>query len=87
MSGMAKLLHTRIPTVLFLAGFTGAIAMMIRALVGAEDPGYATPDVIRNAVLWGGVSLVMMLGFCLCLAVVTRHKRSPQTFADIHASR
>jgi hypothetical protein len=55
--------------------------------VGAEDPGYATPDVIRGAVLWGGVSLVMMLGFCLCLAVVTRHKRSPQTFADIHAGR
>jgi hypothetical protein len=84
---MAKLLHSKIPTVLFLVGFTGAIAMMIRALAGAEDPGYATPDVIHGAVLWGGVSLVMMLGFCLCLAIVTRHKRAPQTFADIQSGR
>jgi hypothetical protein len=84
---MMRLLHTRIPTVLFLIGFVAAIAMLIKALVGAEEPGYATHDVIQSAVLWGGVAIVMMLGFCICLAVVTRYKRAPQTFADIRSDR
>ncbi len=85
MSRLVKFLHTRIPTLLFFIGFVAAIAMLIQSLVGAEEPGYATREVIQNSVLWGGVALVMIVGFCLCLAVVTRHRRS--TFAETRGDR
>ena len=73
---MRSFFHSRIPSILFLAAFVGSSLMLVYAIAGAAEPGYATPEVIRGALLWGGVALLMMLGFCICLAIVTRYRRS-----------
>jgi hypothetical protein len=59
-----------------MLAFTAASLMLVYAIAGAAEPGYATPEVIRAAILWGGIALLMMLGFCICLAIVTRHRRA-----------
>jgi len=73
---MRSFFNSRIPSLLFLAAFVGSTLMLVYAVGGADEPGYATPDVIRGAILWGGISLLTMLGFCICLAIVTRYRRA-----------
>jgi hypothetical protein len=73
---MRSFFQSRIPSLLFLAAFVGSSLMLVYAISGAAEPGYATPEVIRGAILWGGISLLTMLGFCICLAIVTRHRRA-----------
>jgi hypothetical protein len=73
---MHSFFHSRIPSLLFLAAFVASSLMLVYAVSGAAEPGYATPEMIRGAILWGGIALLTMLGFCICLAIVTRYRRS-----------
>jgi len=71
-----RFLNTRIPSVLCTIAFVACCLMFCVALAGARDPGELTPEVIHGLVLWGILSLLTMLAFCLCLARVTRYQRS-----------
>ena len=71
-----RLLNTRIPTIFFMLAFTACSMMFCLALAGARDPAEITPSVMHGLILWGTLSLLMMLVFCLCLARVTRYRRN-----------
>ena len=71
-----RFLNTRIPSILSTIAFVGCCLMFCVALAGARDSGQLTPEVTRGLALWGILSLLAMLAFCLCLARVTRYRRS-----------
>jgi len=50
--------------------------MFCAALAGARDSAQFTPELMHGLAIWGTLSLLAMLGFCLCLARVTRYRRS-----------
>ena len=74
-----RFLNTRIPTLIFMLAFTGCCFMFCVALAGASDRAQITTPVMHGLILWGILSLLTMLAFCLCLAKVTRYRRSLQT--------
>ena len=71
-----RFLNTRIPTLIFMFAFTACCFMFCAALAGARDPAAIAPAVMRGLILWGSLSLITMLAFCLCLAKVTRYRRN-----------
>jgi hypothetical protein len=68
--------NTRVPTVLTMLAFVGCCLMFCNDLAGASDSAELTPQLTRRLEIWGGLALVWMLAFCLCLAAVTRYRRS-----------
>jgi hypothetical protein len=44
--------------------------------MSARDTAEVTPTLLRALFVWGGLALAWMLVFCLCLARVTRYRRS-----------
>ena len=72
----SRFLNTRMPSILCTAAFVGCCLMFCLALTGARDSAELTPEVIHDMVLWGILSLLAMLAFCLCLARVTRYRRN-----------
>jgi hypothetical protein len=59
-----------------MLAFIGCCVMFCVALAGAREPAEFTPDVTRQLIIWGILSLLTMLAFCLSLARVTRYRRS-----------
>jgi hypothetical protein len=74
-----RFLNSRIPTIIFMLAFTACCLMFCVALADARDSAQITPPIMRNLVAWGAMSLLTMLGFCLCLAKVTRYRRNLPT--------
>ena len=72
----SRFLNTRIPSILCTIAFVGCCLMFCVALAGARDSAEFTPEVIHGLALWGTLSLLAMLAFCLCLARVTRYRRN-----------
>jgi hypothetical protein len=71
-----RFLNTRIPSLVLMFAFTACCLMFCVELMGARDSAQVTPSLVHRLILWGALSLAFMLGFCLCLARVTRYRRS-----------
>ena len=71
-----RFLNSRVPSVLSALAFIIFSLFFVHAVVGAREPAAVTPEVIRGLVLWGVLSLIAMLVFCLCLMKVTRYRRN-----------
>jgi len=71
-----RFLNSRVPSLILMFAFVACCLMFCVELMGARDSAQVTPSLIHRLILWGAMSLVFMLGFCLCLARVTRHRRS-----------
>lgn len=70
------LLNTRMPSILSMLAFVACCLMFCNALAGASDSAQLTPHISRELEIWGALALLSMLVFCLCLAKVTRYRRS-----------
>jgi len=73
---LSRFLNTRAPSLILMFAFTACCLMFCVELLGARDSAQMTPELVRRLILWGGLSLAFMLAFCLCLARVTRYRRS-----------
>jgi type VI protein secretion system component VasK len=71
-----RLLHTRIPSLVSMLAFSACCLMICVELMGARDTAQLTPEILRGLVIWGSLAILWMLVFCLCLAKVTRYRRS-----------
>lgn len=69
-------LNTRLPSILSALAFVACSLMFCNVLADARDSLQLTPLLIRNLTIWGSLALLCMLAFCLCLARVTRYRRS-----------
>jgi hypothetical protein len=80
-----RFLNTRAPSLILMFAFTACCLMFCVELMGARDSARVTPDLIYKLILSGALSLAFMLAFCLCLARVTRYRRSlPDKRAAAH---
>ena len=70
------LLNTRLPSILSMLAFIACCLMFCNALADARDSAELTPQLTRSLTIWGSLALLCMLVFCLCLARVTRYRRS-----------
>ena len=71
-----RFLNTRIPSILSALAFVLFSLLFVHSLMGARESAAATSEVLRGLLLWGTLSLLAMLAFCLCLMKVTRYRRS-----------
>jgi hypothetical protein len=71
-----RFLNTRIPSLVLMFAFTACCLMFCVELMGARDSAQVTAALVHRLILWGALSLALMLAFCLCLARVTRYRRS-----------
>jgi hypothetical protein len=71
-----RFLNTRFPSLILMFAFSGCCLMICVELMGARDSAQVTPPLVHRLMLWGAMSLIFMLAFCLCLARVTRYRRS-----------
>lgn len=69
-------LNSRLPSILSMLAFVFCCLMFCNALAGASESAQLTPELTRSLGVWGSLALLWMLVFCLCLAVVTRYRRS-----------
>jgi integral membrane sensor domain MASE1 len=70
-----RFLNSRVPSILSALAFIVFSLLFIHAIIGAREPAAATPEVLRELMLWGVLALIAMLAFCLCLMRVTRYRR------------
>ena len=63
-----RFLNTQLPSILCVAAFIACCMMFCQALIGARDSASLNSEVLHAMVLWGALSLLAMLAFCLCLA-------------------
>lgn len=83
-----RLLNTRLPSLISMLAFSACCLMICVELMGARDTAQLTPQILRGLVIWGGLAILWMLVFCLCLAKVTRYRRSlPDKRSAIRWSR
>lgn len=73
---LGRFLNTRFPSILVALAFTACCIMFCISLAGARDSAELSPPILRGLIVWGALSLITMLAFCLCLARVTRYQRS-----------
>ena len=69
-------LNGRTPSVLTLLAFVGCCLMFCVNVAGARDTAELSDQIVRRLFIWGGLALLCMLAFCLCLMQVTRYRRS-----------
>jgi type VI protein secretion system component VasK len=72
----ARFLNTRIPSLILMLAFAGCCLMFCKELMGARDSAQLTSSLVHRLILWGTLSLIFMLAFCLCLARITRYRKS-----------
>jgi len=68
--------NTRLPSILSMLAFIACCLMFCNAVADARDSAQLTPQLTRDLLIWGSLALACMLAFCLCLARVTRYRRS-----------
>ena len=71
-----RFLNTRIPSVVCTVAFSACCLIFCAELMSARDTGQISPELLRKLIIWGAASLLWMFVFCLCLAKVTRYRRS-----------
>ena len=71
-----RFLNSRAPALISMFAFVACCLMFCIELMGARDSAQVTPELLHRLVIWGALSLACMLVFCLCLARVTRYRRS-----------
>jgi type VI protein secretion system component VasK len=81
---LRRFLNTRVSSIVCMAAFIGCCVMFCVALAGARDSAEFTSEITRQLLIWGVLTLVAMLAFCLCLARVTRYRRG---LPDKHTSK
>ena len=73
---LQQFLNTRVPSLICTFVFSGCCLMFCVELMGARDTAQLTPQLVRSLIFWGALALIWMLALCLCLARVTRYRRS-----------
>lgn len=69
-------LNSRLPSILTMLAFIVCCLLFCNVLAGARESAQLTPEITRGLGVWGSLALLSMLAFCLCLARVTRYRRS-----------
>jgi hypothetical protein len=72
----SRFLNTRAPSFISMLAFAACCLIFCVELMSARDTAEVTPTLLRALFVWGGLALAWMLVFCLCLARVTRYRRS-----------
>jgi hypothetical protein len=72
----SRFLNSFAPSIIALAAFTACCLMLCYTLGSTRDLAQATPEIVHKLLFWGALCLATMFVFVLCLARVTRYRRS-----------
>jgi type VI protein secretion system component VasK len=72
----SQFLNTRAPSLICMVAFSACSFMLCVELMEVRDTAQVTQELVRSLIVWGTLALIWMLGFCLCLARVTRYRRN-----------
>jgi hypothetical protein len=72
----SRFLNSRAPALISMLAFSACCLVFCVELMTARDTAQVSPNLLRWLIFWGVLALAWMLVFCLCLARVTRYRRS-----------
>ena len=72
---LQRFLNTRVPSIICMLAFATCCLVFCYELMSARDTGQISPELLRRLIVWGAITILWMLAFCLCLMKVTRYRR------------